>query len=111
MLPFLVMTGTGLLILVLDPLMAPERRDRLPLVALAGVATAAATLLLGWGEPEMAFGGMLAADGFAFFCNLLFLLVAGLALLLEILSREDVMDCSSFADDTLASPICCFVPV
>ncbi len=89
MLPFLVITGTGLLILVLDPLMAPERRDRLPLVGLGGVAVSAATLLLGWGEPEIAFGGMLAADDFAFFCTLLFLLVAGLALLISIAYIRD----------------------
>jgi NADH-quinone oxidoreductase subunit N len=84
MLPFLVITGTGLLVLVLDPLMAPERRDRLPLVSLGGVVAAAAVLILRWGQPEIAFGGMLAADGFAAFCNLLFLLVAGLTLLISI---------------------------
>lgn len=89
MLPFLVITGTGLAILVLDPLMAPERRDRLPLVGLGGVVVAAATLLLGWREPELAFGGMLAADGFAFFCTLLFLLVAGLALLISLAYIRD----------------------
>jgi NADH-quinone oxidoreductase subunit N len=89
MLPFLVITGTGLLILVLDPFMAPERRDRLPLVSLAGVAAAAVTLILGWGDAEIAFGGMLAADGFGFFCNLLFLLVAGLALLISIAYIRD----------------------
>jgi NADH-quinone oxidoreductase subunit N len=84
MLPFLVMTGTGLLVLVLDPLMAPERRDRLPLVSLAGVVVTAAIVLLRWGQSEIAFGGMLAADGFSAFCNLLFLLVAGLTLLISI---------------------------
>jgi len=84
MLPFLVITGTGLLVLVLDPLMAPERRDRLPLVSLGGVVAAAAIVILRWGQPEIAFGGMLAADGFAAFCNLLFLLVAGLSLLISI---------------------------
>ena len=84
MLPFLVMTGTGLLVLVLDPLLAPERRDRLPLVSLGGVVAAAAIVILRWGQTEIAFGGMLAADGFAAFCNLLFLLVAGLTLLISI---------------------------
>jgi NADH-quinone oxidoreductase subunit N len=69
--------------------MAPERRDRLPLISLAGVVAAAATLFLGWEEPVVAFGGMLAADGFAFFCNLLFLLVAGLALLISIAYIRD----------------------
>ena len=84
LLPFLVITGTGLLVLVLDPLMAPEHRDRLPVLSLGGVVAAAAVLLLNRGQAEIAFGGMLAADGFAFFCNLIFLLVAGLTLLISI---------------------------
>jgi len=84
LLPYLVITGTGLLVLILDPLMVPERRDRLPILSLAGVVAAAAILLLGRGRPEIAFGGMLAADGFAFFCNLIFLLVAALTLLVSI---------------------------
>ena len=84
LLPFLVITGTGLLVLVLDPLMAPEHRDRLPVLSLGGVVAAAAVLLLNQGQAEIAFGGMLVADGFAFFCNLIFLLVAGLTLLISI---------------------------
>jgi len=84
MLPFLIITATGLLVLVLDPLMAPERRDRLPLVSLAGVVSAAAVLILRRHHPEIIFGGMLAADGFATFCNLLFLVIAGVTLLISI---------------------------
>ena len=84
LLPFLVITGTGLLVLILDPLMAPEHRDRLPVLSLGGVVVAAAVLLLNRGQTEIAFGGMLVADGFAFFCNLIFLLVAGLTLLISI---------------------------
>jgi NADH-quinone oxidoreductase subunit N len=84
MLPFLIVTGTGLLILVLDPLMRPERRDRLPILSLAGVVCATAALLLRDGGAELAFGGMLSTDGFARFFNLLFLLVTGLTLLISI---------------------------
>ena len=50
LLPFLVITGTGLLVLVLDPLMAPEHRDRLPVLSLGGVVAAAAVLLLNRGQ-------------------------------------------------------------
>ncbi len=84
MLPFLLITGTGLLVLVLDPLMSPERRDRLPVLSLGGVVCAALALLWRRDQPEIVFGGMLAADGFALFFNLLFLLVAGLTLLISI---------------------------
>jgi NADH-quinone oxidoreductase subunit N len=84
LLPLLLITGTGLLVLVLDPLMSPERRDRLPVLSLAGVVCAALVLVWRWDQSEIVFGGMLAADGFALFFNLLFLLVAGLTLLISI---------------------------
>jgi NADH-quinone oxidoreductase subunit N len=48
------------------------------------VVATAAIVLLRWDQSEIVFGGMLAADGFAAFCNLLFLLVAGLTLLISI---------------------------
>jgi len=84
MLPMLLVAGTGLLVLVLDPLTPPERRDRLAALSLGGILAAAAALLLRHGQFEIAFGGMLAADEFAFFFNLLFLLVAGLTLLISV---------------------------
>jgi NADH-quinone oxidoreductase subunit N len=92
MLPMLLVAGTGLLVLVLDPLTPPERRDRLAALSLAGILAAAAALLLRHGQFEIVFGGMLAADEFAFFFNLLFLLVAGLTLLISIpyIHRVDI---------------------
>jgi NADH-quinone oxidoreductase subunit N len=84
MLPMLFVTGAGLLVLILDPLMPPARRDRLAAVSLGGILAAAVALVVRRGQVEIAFGGMLAADGFALFFNLLFLLVAGLTLLISI---------------------------
>lgn len=84
MLPVLLVTGAGLLVLVLDSLLSAEGQRRLPLVGLIGIGAAALTLLAGPSESETAFGGMLAADGFARFCNGLFLLVAALTLLISI---------------------------
>jgi len=83
MLPMLLVTGTGLLILILDPFTPPGRRDRLAVLSLLGVVASAGVLVLQWGRSEIVFGGMLAADGFAQFFNLLFLLVAGLTLLIS----------------------------
>ncbi|HSB70343.1 MAG TPA: NADH-quinone oxidoreductase subunit N [Candidatus Methylomirabilis sp.] len=92
MLPMLLITATGLLVLILDPLTPPERRDRLAFLSLGGVLAAAAAVLLRHDRPEIVFGGMLAADEFAFFFNLLFLLVAGLTLLISIpyINRADM---------------------
>jgi NADH-quinone oxidoreductase subunit N len=83
MLPLLVVTATGLLVLILDPFTSPAHRDRLGILSLAGVAVAAIALVERRGVSEIVFGGMLAADGFAWFFNLLFLLVAGLTLLIS----------------------------
>src|SRR5574337_1104154 len=83
MLPMLLVTGTGLLILVLDPFTPPARGNRLAVLSLSGVILAAGALVLQWGQPEIVFRGMLAMDAFAHFFDLLFLLVAGLTLLIS----------------------------
>ncbi|MEK6718922.1 MAG: NADH-quinone oxidoreductase subunit N [candidate division NC10 bacterium] len=84
MLPMLLVAGAGILILILDPLTPPARRDRLAALGLVGIVAAAVALLAQRGRPEVVFGGMLAADAFALFFNLLFLLVAGLTLLISL---------------------------
>jgi len=83
MLPLLVVAATGLLVLILDPFTSPAKGDRLAILSLAGVGGAALVLVEQHGASEIVFGGMLAADGFAWFCNLLFLLVAGLTFLIS----------------------------
>jgi len=83
MLPMLVVTGTGLLVLILDPLLSPERHGRLALLSLLGIVAAALAQLFRWQQPEVAFGGMLAADAFGQFFSLLFLLVGGLTILIS----------------------------
>ncbi len=84
MMPLLLITATGLLVLVLDPLTAPQHRERLAFLGLAGILAAAAAVLVRWGESELLFGGMLAADAFAQAFTLLFLGVAGLTLLISL---------------------------
>jgi len=84
MLPMLLVAGTGLLVLILDPFTPPERRERLAVLSLLGIVAAAVVLLVRRGQSDIMFGGMLASDSFAIFFNLLFLLVAGLTLLISI---------------------------
>ncbi len=84
MMPLLVLTGTGLLVLILDPLTAPGRREGLVVLSLGGIAAAALAVLAQGGAPQTLFGGMLAVDTYARFFDLLFLLVAGLTLLLSV---------------------------
>ena len=84
MLPMLLVAGTGLAVLILTPLTPPDRRERLAALSLIGIGAAAVALVVRRGQPEIVFGGMLAADDFALFFNLLFLLVAGLTVLISI---------------------------
>ncbi len=81
--PMLVVAGTGLLILLLDPFLLPERRGRLASVTLIGLAVAAVCVMARWGDADIGFGGMLAADAFSQFFTLLFLLVAGMTTLMS----------------------------
>jgi NADH-quinone oxidoreductase subunit N len=83
LLPMLVVTGTGLLILVLDSFTPSAQRSRLAVISLLGIVAAAGATVGGWGQPEIIFGGMLAADAFGQFFSLLFLLVVGLTLLIS----------------------------
>ena len=92
LLPLLAVAATGLLVLLLDPITAPERQGRLTVLSLAGIAAAAVAVLAGWGGSEALFGGMLIADPFARWFALLFLGAAGLTLLISLtyLPRVDI---------------------
>jgi NADH-quinone oxidoreductase subunit N len=83
LLPLLLVATTGVLLLVLDPILGPGRQRHLSVLSLAGLLAAAGAVLAQAGETEILFGGMLAADPFAQFLNLLFLGVAGLTLLIS----------------------------
>jgi NADH-quinone oxidoreductase subunit N len=98
MLPLLIVTGTGLLVLILDAALSAAGQERLSGVALAGVALAAVALWADWGESGIAFGGMLAADAFTHFCHAIFLLVAALTLLLSrTYLRQTGMDAGEYS--------------
>jgi NADH-quinone oxidoreductase subunit N len=84
LLPMLLVTGTALLVLILDPLLQPARHDRLAHLSLLGILAAGAAQISRWGQPEVVFGGMLAADPFGQFFTLLFLLVGGLTILISL---------------------------
>ena len=84
LLPMLVITGTGLLVLVLDSFTPPAQRSRLAGISLLGILAAAGAVGAAWGQPEIVFSGMLAADAFGQFFSLLLLLVVGLTVLISI---------------------------
>jgi NADH-quinone oxidoreductase subunit N len=81
-LPELILVGFGLLVMVLDPLMPPDR-DRKPIgvLALAGVLASIAATALQGGYFGDAFFGMVRVDRFSIFFHLIVGFVAAVVLL------------------------------
>jgi NADH-quinone oxidoreductase subunit N len=86
-LPMGIITAAGLLVLVLDPLVARERQDGLVFLALVGVVAAAQAAFVVQ-TPVEAFGGAVILDAFGRYVSLLVLLVAGLTLLISVPSAR-----------------------
>jgi len=82
--PVLVVSGTALLVLLLDLLPPRGRKDHLGAVGLLGVVASLVVTVAFWGADERAFGGMLLLDGFAQFFNLIIGWAVGLVLLLSL---------------------------
>ena len=85
-LPKLLVVTAGCLVLILDPLTAADRKDRLAYLSLAalGGAFVASYWLMGpvTGLPRPAFSGLYVLDAYGIFWKLLLILVAALIILL-----------------------------
>jgi NADH-quinone oxidoreductase subunit N len=82
--PALVLTVTGLLVMLADLLPPRERKDHLGLIGLGGVVVALLLSLSMWGTEAQAFRGMVTLDGYALFFNLVIGYATGLVLLLSL---------------------------
>lgn len=82
--PELILVGAALAILLLDAVRPSADQRPIALIALAAVAAAAAVALGQWGEaPRTVLGGMVAADRYAVFFQLLLLGVAAVGIVLS----------------------------
>ena len=90
--PQLIVIATALLVILLSVATGPGRKSYLAYVSLAGVILAALATLYLWDSAGPAFPNVLAADGLSAFLNLVFLLVAGLSILISVdyIGRLDV---------------------
>jgi len=90
--PLLIVTGVGILLLIADLLLKPERKHWSAGIALAGVVWALARTLPQWGMLEHGYAGMVVLDNLSTFFNVLFLLSTALVILLSgpFLRRERV---------------------
>jgi len=86
--PVVTLMVTGLGVLLLGLFVARIGRYILAALALAGLALSAFFTLKLWNSFDTAFGGMLSGDNFALTFNCLFLIAAGLSLLLAFNQHE-----------------------
>src|SRR2546422_1729087 len=93
-LPCLVLTATGILVLFWDLWMQEEERPLLAWLGLIGLLITGVVSFMLWGRNESAFNGTLALDSYALFFNLIFCLAAGLTLLMSVHYLETVDICS-----------------
>jgi NADH-quinone oxidoreductase subunit N len=87
--PWLTLTVTAILILVLDALSPKGRKVCFSWLALAGLAVAALQTIGLWGQRGTDFAGMVYLDNFAFFFYLIFILGAALTVLISRPYLED----------------------
>ncbi len=83
LLPVLITTVTGLLMLCWDLGMRDEERHRLAWLGIFGLAVTAAVSSCLLGYNQLAFNGSIALDGYAMFFNLIFCLAGILTLLMS----------------------------
>ena len=110
-LPEIILCGFGILVMVLDPFVAPPRRSLLGWLALAGVLAAAGATLRASDSPGLAFGRAIAADHFSFYFFYLFLLVAALTVLgsINYLERDGIQHGEFYALILMGTAGMCFM--
>jgi len=86
--PAVILTLTGFVILLLGLFLPKISRQVKILLALAGLAFAALFTIQAWNTFAVTFGGMISADNFAITFNCIFLVGAGLSLLLSLNEYE-----------------------
>ena len=84
LLPCLILTITGVLVLFWDLWMKDEERPLLGWLGITGLVLTGVVSFALLGRNESAFSGMLALDSYALFFNLIFCLAAGMTLLMSV---------------------------
>ncbi|MEE8349229.1 MAG: NADH-quinone oxidoreductase subunit N [Acidobacteriota bacterium] len=90
LLPEIILSLTGIVIMLVIPFVSRERQANLAYLALAGIILAFLALLLDWNQTGLAFFEMVFQDPFAQFCKGLFLFAAAAIVLIAMnyLSQE-----------------------
>lgn len=86
--PELLLSLFGILVMLVDPFLARERREPTFLLALWGAALGIAGIALSAAHPGLAFNGLLKTDAFSLFLHA----VIGVAALLVVIGSADYLD-------------------
>ncbi len=109
--PELLLTGFGILVMLLDPFLPRERKTLLGWLSLVGVLAAGGSNVRASMAGGLAFGGSVAADGFGTYFIYIFLLVAALTLLgsMSYLERDHILHGEFYALVLLGTAGMCFM--
>jgi NADH-quinone oxidoreductase subunit N len=89
LLPQFVIVIAGMLIMLLEPFTAPERKSRLGQLAVVATAVAAYSLKFQWSTHALSlFSGMLVIDNYSVFFQWLFLIITGISALVAMRFNE-----------------------
>lgn len=97
--PEIILSLTGILVMLLDPFVRPEQRGRLGYLAIAGALLAGVFTAPLWNNPVVAFNGMLTVDNYGTFFRFIFVAIAALTILVSIHfnQREEISHGEYFA--------------
>src|ERR1700757_2403512 len=79
--PEIILCGTGILVMVLDPFVGPARQRTLGYLALAGVFAAFCSVRLVAMDQGLAYSGLIHADAFSIFVHAVVIGAAAIAIL------------------------------
>ena len=99
LLPEIILSLTGITIMLVIPFVSKDRQVSLGYPALVGIGLAVLGLLMEWNETGMAFFEMVFQDPFSQFCKMLFLFATAAIVLMTMhyLSQEDVAEGEFFS--------------
>ncbi len=110
-LPEMILAGFAVLVMVLEPFVPGKSKKLLGWISLGGLIVAAVSALRISRAPGLAFGDSVAADRFALYFIVLFLLVAALTLLasMNYLARDNINHGEFYALILMATVGTCFM--
>jgi NADH-quinone oxidoreductase subunit N len=98
-LPEIILSATGIILMLLIPSVGRELQPRLGYLALVGTAAATVAAFLQWDQQSLSFSGMIFQDNFAHFSKLLFLFAVGaiIAVSISYLERDRLLRAEYFS--------------